>query len=62
MERDFLIHGHIPQSTHAADRTVEHARAALLTRKPAANDLGAVAFIGWALVAISLGAAIATLF
>lgn len=62
MARGFLIHGRIPQSAHAADRTVEHARAALLTRKPAANDLGAVVFIGWALAAISVGATIATLF
>lgn len=62
MARGFLIHGRIPQSAHAADRTVEHARAALLTRKQTANDIGALAFIGWVLAAISIGATIATLF
>lgn len=62
MARGFLIHGHIPQSTRAADRTVEHARAALSARKSAADDLGTVAFIGWALVAIGVGATVATLF
>lgn len=62
MARGFPIHGHIPQSTRAADRTVDHARAALLTRKPAANGLSAVAFIGWVLAAISVGVTAATVF